>query len=163
VKTGQNGRLGPEDGARIELPGARILTKVTAEQTEGRYALIEALNTPGWESELNRHPHESKVFYVLAGSYEFVVDDRWGEVHPGDTLLVNAGEIHGFRAGPGGGRVLVVYPGRSAGWFAGAARGGGPGRPGTVQHAALHNTNHVQSLGPLPPTSTGSDRHTHPT
>jgi quercetin dioxygenase-like cupin family protein len=43
---------------------------------------------------------------VPGGSYEFLVDGRWGDVHPGDTLLANAGDIHGFRAGPGGGRLL---------------------------------------------------------
>jgi quercetin dioxygenase-like cupin family protein len=135
----------------IELVGARVLTKVAAEQTEGRYALVEARNEPGWQSELNRHPHESKVFYVLEGSYEFFTDGQWGDAQPGDTLLVPAGDTHGFRAGPGGGRVLVVYPGRSAGWFAGAATTGGPGPAGTAQHAALHESNHVESLGPLPP------------
>jgi quercetin dioxygenase-like cupin family protein len=151
VRTESDGLLGPAAGEPIELPGARILTKVTAEQTQGRYALVEAHNVPGWESELNRHPHESKVFYVLAGSYEFLIDDRWGDVRPGDTLLIRAGAVHGFRAGPDGGRVLVIYPGRSANWFADAATTGGSGHHGTPQHAALHDRNHVESLGPLPP------------
>jgi quercetin dioxygenase-like cupin family protein len=163
VTTGRNGRLGPADGVEVELAGARILTKVTAEQTEGRYAFIEARNPPGWESELNRHPHDSKVFYVLEGSYEFFTGGQWGDVCPGDTLLVKAGDAHGFRAGPDGGRVLVIYPGRSAAWFTDAATTCGPGRPGTAQHAFLHDRNHVQSLGPLPRSPDGLDRHTHPT
>ena len=138
MTTTETGLLGPGDGEAIELAGAHILTKITAAQTEGRYALVEVRNEPGWGSELNRHPHENKVFYVLAGTYEFVIDARWGDVHPGDTLLVRAGAIHGFRAGSGGGRVLVVYPGGSANWFADAAAAGGSARHGTSQHAALH-------------------------
>ena len=155
MRTGENGLLGPGDGEATQLAGAHLLTKITAEQTEGRYALIEARNEPGWQSELNRHPQQSKVFYVLEGSYEFLTDGQWGDVRPGDTLLIPAGQAHGFRAGPGGGRVLVIYPGRSAGWFADAATTGGPGSPGTAQHAALHDTHHVQSLGPLPPRHQG--------
>jgi hypothetical protein len=96
VTTGRNGRLGPADGAEVEPAGARILTKVTAEQTEGRCALIEAHNTPGWESEVNRHPHESKVSYVLEGSYEFFTGGRWGDVcrrsrpaHPPDVTATD--------------------------------------------------------------------------
>jgi hypothetical protein len=88
---------------------------------------------------------------VLDGSYEFFTNGRWGDVGPGDTLLVRAGDAHGFRAGPAGGRVLVIHPGRSAGWFNDAAATNGPGNPGTPRHAALHATNDVESRGPLPP------------
>jgi quercetin dioxygenase-like cupin family protein len=112
--TDVHGLIGPGAGEPIELAGARIRTTITAAQTEGRYALVEARNDPGWTSELNRHPHESKVFYVLEGSYEFLIDDHWGDVYPGDILLIRAGAVHGFRAGPDGGRVLIIYPGRSS-------------------------------------------------
>jgi quercetin dioxygenase-like cupin family protein len=139
------GIVGPSGGDTIALPGAHILMKITATDTNGRYALIEARNDPGWESELNRHPLDSKTFYVLDGHYEFVLDGRWGRADPGDTLLIRAGEVHGFRAGPNGGHALVIYPGRSTGWFTLAA-----------QHDRNHPLDHpaqshdVESLGPLP-------------
>ena len=59
------------DGDTIALPGAHILMKVTATDTNGRYTLLESRNDPGRESELNRHPHDGKTIYVIGGAYEF--------------------------------------------------------------------------------------------
>lgn len=119
--------------------------KVTATDTNGRYALLESRNDPGWESELNRHPHDSKTFYVLAGSYEFYLDGRWDRADPGDALQIRAGRVHGFRAGPHGGHSLVIYPGGATNWFAPAAR--------HQRRQPLDDTNPlpaVELLGPLP-------------
>jgi quercetin dioxygenase-like cupin family protein len=142
--------VGPGQGQEFNLGGAHILMKVGSDQTEGRFAFVQARNAPGWESELNRHPEQSKVFFVLNGSYEFLAGDQWRKVGPGDTVLVPAGTVHGFRAGPDGGRVLIVYPGRSSGWFADVAAVGGLSQLGDAEHAELHARHHVESLGPLP-------------
>jgi quercetin dioxygenase-like cupin family protein len=111
-------RIGPGEGRRVTQEGADILLTVGPWQTQHRYAILHAGNDAGWRSELNRHPHQSKVFFVLAGSYACYGDGRWLTVRAGETLLVPAGTVHGFRAGPSGGQVLVVYPGDSVGWFA---------------------------------------------
>jgi quercetin dioxygenase-like cupin family protein len=133
------------DGDTIALPGAHLLMKVTATDTNGRYTLLESRNDPGWESELNRHPHDSKTFYVLEGAYEFYLEGRWGRAYPGDTLLIRAGRVHGFRAGPDGGHALVIYPGRAANWFTPAAQH--QRRQPLDDINPLHD---VESLGPLP-------------
>jgi quercetin dioxygenase-like cupin family protein len=126
--------LSPGGGQRVDLGGALVRMLVGPAHTEGRFAFIEAVNAPGWSSELNRHPHQTKLFFVLAGSYDCYGDGRWLTAAAGDTLVVPAGTVHGFRAGPDGGRVLIIYPGDSAGWFAGADD---------------HTTRGVESLGPL--------------
>src|SRR5689334_9355885 len=113
--------LGPADGRLLNLDGAEVLVKVGPPHTQDRFAFLHARNEPGWHSELNRHPRQSKLFFVLEGSYDCYGDGRWLTVAAGDTLLVPAGTTHGFRAGADGGRVLVVYPGDSVGWFTGAA------------------------------------------
>jgi quercetin dioxygenase-like cupin family protein len=136
--------VGASDGAIIELPGAHLLMKVTATDTNGRYALLESRNDPGWESELNRHPRDSKTFYVLAGAYEFYLEGRWGAAYPGDTLLIRAGSVHGFRAGPEGGHALVVYPGNAANWFTRSTQR--QRHPSNDPNPLLD----VESLGPLP-------------
>lgn len=128
--------LRPDGGRRIDLGGASVRILVEASHTEGRFAFVEAVNSPGWSSELNRHPHQTKLFFVLSGSYDCFGDGEWITAAAGDTLVVPAGTAHGFRAGPDGGRVLIVYPGDSAGWFFGADDDTAQG---------------VESLGPLAP------------
>ena len=141
--------LSAGDGDIIELPGAHLLMKVTATDTNGRYALLECRNDPGWESELNRHPRDSKTFYVLAGTYTVYLDGRWGTAYPGDTLLIRAGSVHGFRAGPDGGHALVIYPGNAANWFTSPAQ--------SPRHQPFNDPYplpDVESLGPLPQRTT---------
>jgi mannose-6-phosphate isomerase-like protein (cupin superfamily) len=137
-------------GPALTLPGARLRLIVPADSVEGRFAFLEAENWPGWESELNRHPVHSKLFYVLGGSYEYVIDGQWGDVRAGDVLVVPAGTVHGFRAGPQGGHSLVIYPPESAGFFAEAAGLGDLGALTSAEREALHGRHGVDLLGRLP-------------
>jgi quercetin dioxygenase-like cupin family protein len=137
----------------LSFPGVHVRMPVPPAEVEGRYAFLEAENAPGWESELNRHPQHSKVFYVLRGGYEVVIDGQWGDIRAGDVLLVPAGTVHGFRAGPAGGHALILYPPESAGYFADVAEHGGLGGLSPAEREALYRRHSVDVLGPLPPRS----------
>jgi mannose-6-phosphate isomerase-like protein (cupin superfamily) len=136
--------------ATMSFPGARLQMAVEPSDVEGRFALLEAENDARWESELNRHPRHTKVFYVLAGSYEAVIDGQWRDLRAGEVLVVPAGSVHGFRAGPHGGRTVMLYPPESAGFFAEVAALGGLGALTLGERNELYRRHEVDGLGPLP-------------
>jgi Cupin domain len=88
---------------------------------------------------------------VIEGTYEFYADGRWLDVGAGDTVFVPSDAVHGFRAGPNGGRGLVIYPGRQERWFAQVAEAGGPAAIGVAAAAAISASHEVTQCGPLPP------------
>ena len=87
---------------------------------------------------------------MIEGTYEFHADGRWLDVRAGDTVLVPAGSLHGFRAGPQGDRGLVIYPGRQERWFAEVAEAGGPAAIGLASAARISAAQASPSAGPLP-------------
>jgi mannose-6-phosphate isomerase-like protein (cupin superfamily) len=127
----------PSEGLRF--PGVHLQVLVEPADVEGRFSFLAAANDPGWESELNRHEGVSKVFFILDGSYEVVIDDRWHDARRGEAVLVPGGTVHGFRAGPAGGRALMIYPPASAGFFAAVA-----------ERDQLYRDHAIEGLGPLP-------------
>jgi hypothetical protein len=87
---------------------------------------------------------------VIEGAYEFYADGRWLDIGASDTVLMPAGSVHGFRAGPDGGRGLVIYPGRQERWFAEVAEAGGPTAIGPAAAATISASHGVAQCGPLP-------------
>jgi quercetin dioxygenase-like cupin family protein len=58
---------------------------------------------------VHRHPNSAEYLYVLEGTLEHRVGDRWTALKPGDTLRIPKGAVHGARTGAQPCRVLVVY------------------------------------------------------
>jgi mannose-6-phosphate isomerase-like protein (cupin superfamily) len=148
-----------QDGVRVVGPGqgeiagaedAAMMIKISSDETDGRWALLAGSSAPGFESGLHRHAEGAKGFYVIEGTYEFYADGRWLDAGAGDTVFVPAGSVHGFRAGPNGGRGLVIYPGRQERWFAQVAEAGGPAAIGAAAAATISASHGVTQCGPLP-------------
>jgi mannose-6-phosphate isomerase-like protein (cupin superfamily) len=53
--------------------GVLATIKATAEQTDGRYALVEILAPHGYGSVLHFHHQEDEGFYILEGEMTFYV------------------------------------------------------------------------------------------
>jgi quercetin dioxygenase-like cupin family protein len=51
----------------------------------------------------------TEAFYVLEGSYVFRTGDEETTCDPGSFVLVPRGVTHGYKAGSGGGRLLIIY------------------------------------------------------
>jgi mannose-6-phosphate isomerase-like protein (cupin superfamily) len=92
-----------------------------------------------------------KAFYVLDGTYELFCDGSWSDLHPGDSATVPAGAVHGFRAGPGGGRALVIYPEGQERWFTEVVQAGGAATIGPSAVRRIAAAHRIAQLGPLPP------------
>ncbi len=90
-----------------------VTVKALAADTGGAYSLFECRTAPAQGTLPHRQRYEEETFYVLEGTYTFVLDDQRIEVHPGDYVFVPRGTIHAFtNTGETVGRVLVlVTPG----------------------------------------------------
>jgi len=87
----------PRGGGR-DYPMGRIqsIFKADGEETAGRYSISEWWLEPRTTGP-GPHAHdEDDVFYVLAGTMSFMVEDRWVDAEAGSFVLVPGGHTHDF-------------------------------------------------------------------
>lgn len=90
--------LGSEDGEDLWFFGTLATFKATAEQTGGRFALIEQLAPRGMATPLHVQPEDDESFYVIEGELTFYLED--GQPIPasaGTFVHVPAGAPHAFQ------------------------------------------------------------------
>ena len=58
------------------LPGETVILKAVSTDTDGSYTLVEVINEPQSGPPLHLHRHEDVGFYILEGTYAFVIGDR---------------------------------------------------------------------------------------
>ncbi len=88
--------LGPEEGEAFWGFGALWTPKATAEQTGGRFSMIEEIAPRGEGTPLHVHREDDETFYVLEGEVLFHVDGDEHAASPGDTVSVPRGVPHAF-------------------------------------------------------------------
>ena len=119
--------LGPGEGRSYDMGRISAVFKADGDEAAGAYSISEWWLEPNTTGPGGHSHPEDDVFYVLAGTMSFLVDDRWIEASAGSFVLVPGGVTHDFqnrsdaRAGllnvssPGG--VEPHMPGIVA-WFA---------------------------------------------
>lgn len=102
-------RVGPGEGWAVRLAGLQLLTrKVSSEQTGGSYSLFEVAVAPGGGSQPHVQHREDECFYVLEGSFVFVVEGDVIEAGPSSLVYVPKGNLHAFEnVGATTGKMLV--------------------------------------------------------
>jgi quercetin dioxygenase-like cupin family protein len=110
---------GPGEGKVVGVLRDLSTFKVTSEETNGAYAILEQKIPPGHGPPLHVHRHETEIFYVLDGEFEITIG--------GQKVMATAGAIvvgprdipHTFRnVGSQDARLLLtVIPGRFANYF----------------------------------------------
>ncbi len=97
------------------LLGNLIRFHATSADTGGAYCLVEALTAPGAGAPPNRHPGEDEAFFVLDGTFEFLVGSEVVTATTGQFVKVPDGAAHSFKnAGDRPGRLLIINaPGRA--------------------------------------------------
>ena len=68
--------LSEEEGEQINFRGTRMLVKVSNDDSEGRYSLIEMTHPPSIGPALHIHPHAPEAYYVLEGEYSIQCNNR---------------------------------------------------------------------------------------
>jgi quercetin dioxygenase-like cupin family protein len=96
------------------LLGNLIRFHANSADTGGAYSLVETLTAPGAGAPPNRHPGEDEAFYVLDGTFEFMVEGQTTIATTGQFVKIPDGAVHAFRnAGTAPGRMLILNaPGR---------------------------------------------------
>ena len=101
-----------DEGRSVTVLGDRMRIKLTAEDTNGLFTLIEENNEAGVQIPPHVHEHEDEVFYVLAGELELTVGDETTVLQAGDLAFGPRGVAHSWRTvGPSTTKVLLsVFP-----------------------------------------------------
>lgn len=90
----------------------------TAEDTQGKFALIEAVGRKGNAPPPHIHHREDETFYVLEGEMTVSVGDRRIKAAPGTMVVVPRHTVHSFVIESEQLRALTLLtPAGMEGWF----------------------------------------------
>ena len=90
----------------------------TGEETQGQFALIEAVGRKGNVPPPHIHHREDEIFYVLEGEITVSVNDRTIKVTPGTMVFLSRDVRHSFTIESEQVRMLqLLTPAGLEGWF----------------------------------------------
>ena len=98
------------EGIHIDFRGTKMTVKVSDEQSEGAYSLIEMIHPPNVGPALHIHPRGAEAFYVLDGQYTIHSGGNTYQAGLGDFVFIPKGVAHNYQSGQNGGKVLVLAP-----------------------------------------------------
>src|SRR5215207_10114714 len=102
-------RVPAGEGRTHSVLGDRVSVKATAVETGGAYSLFEGQIRPGSGVPPHIERHEDEAFFVLEGTFGFLIGGESVEVGPGGFAFVPRGTPHAFtNVGPETGRLLVL-------------------------------------------------------
>ena len=87
----------PTEGRTIAIVGDVYRFLATGEDTDGKYALWEAIVPPGGGPPLHVHSREEEGFYVLEGEIALQVGDRRLAATAGMFINLPVGTLHSFK------------------------------------------------------------------
>jgi quercetin dioxygenase-like cupin family protein len=97
-----------DEGEALWWSGGLAVIKTTAEDTGGRFSIIDVTEPPGAEAPLHVHHLEDEAFYVLEGSVTIEVGGETIEAGPGDYAMGPRDIPHRYTVGPDGCRLLFL-------------------------------------------------------
>jgi quercetin dioxygenase-like cupin family protein len=114
--------LGPDDGEALWFNGGLGLLKATADQTGGRFAILELRLPMGFASPLHVHDREDEFFLVLEGEIRVQHGEEIIEGVGGSLAYTPRGIGHGFHVDSEYARLLLFFgPAGAEGFFREAA------------------------------------------
>ena len=87
----------PQQGRTVALVGDVYRFLATGEDTNYKYALIEALVGPGGGPPPHVHSREEEGFYILEGEIAFTIDGKRVVATPGMFANMPVGTPHSFK------------------------------------------------------------------
>src|SRR5215210_5705620 len=87
-----------------------MILKVSGEQSDDAYTLIEMAHPPNIGPALHIHPRAAEAYHVLDGEYLIHYGKKTFLAKPGDFMFITKGGQHNHLSGPKGGRVRVISP-----------------------------------------------------
>ena len=87
---------GPDAGTTVRFGGFSARYVVSAEQTDGAFALVEHELAPRQLGAMHTHAREHEISHVTAGRLGVQIGDEVLEAGPGDTVRKPRGIPHAF-------------------------------------------------------------------
>jgi quercetin dioxygenase-like cupin family protein len=87
----------PGEGRTIGVVGDVYRFLATGEDTDGKYALLEALVPPGGGPPPHTHSREEEAFYVLEGEITFSINGERLVATAGMFANMPVGSLHSFK------------------------------------------------------------------
>ncbi|MGF1669559.1 MAG: cupin domain-containing protein [Balneolaceae bacterium] len=84
-------------GRKLNVIGDQMTFKLTGEDTNGQYVLIEQNNEPGIGIPMHVHENEDEVFRVIEGELEMQVGDKKVILGKGDIAFCPRGIPHTWK------------------------------------------------------------------
>ncbi len=101
--------LRPDEGQVIQVFQERMTFKVMSADTNGLYTLFVNSAEPGGGSPPHIHHQEDEAFFILEGTYEFLLGEKTLELGPGSFLFAPRGIPHASKnVGTTRSRMLVI-------------------------------------------------------
>ena len=98
--------------------GSLMTFLATGEETQGQFALIEAVSRKGNDPPPHTHRREDEIFYVLEGEVVASVGDHTIKGTPGTMIFLPRDVRHSFTIESEHARMLIlVTPAGFEGWF----------------------------------------------
>ena len=98
--------------------GHLMTFRVTTEQTNGTFSLIEVVLCRGCEPPKHLHEREDELFFIQEGNMRFTIGDRIIDAKAGDTIFLPRMIPHGFEVlTPTAKALLYLTPGYFEGFF----------------------------------------------
>lgn len=99
----------PEDACRLLVLGDNQTIRLTGEDTNGAYTLIEQHNDPGIGVPPHVHDNEDETFHIIEGQVTFTIEESTVVASAGTTIHVQRGVPHSFAvSGDGKARVMLI-------------------------------------------------------
>ncbi len=112
------------EGEQHAVMGDNMHFLMTAEHTDGRYAISEIHVRPGSGAPPHIHHNEEEAFYVLEGQFHMLVDGVEQVLNEGDYAHVQRGAVRAYAnrtSAPG--RLLILHsPGSAAAFYIGMGK-----------------------------------------
>ena len=111
--TMQPRHLGAREGDQARVITDLVTTKAAAANTGEAYSLFEVETPASGGCPPHTQRYDDETFYVLNGTYAFLIGEKEIELRPGGYAFAPRGTIHGFvNVGSSTARMLVlVTPG----------------------------------------------------
>ena len=98
-----------EEGPTYRVADGLVLFKAVATDTNGSYSLFELRMGPGQGMSTQRLRYEDAAFWVLEGTYTFLLDTQERTLEAGAYAYVPRGILHAFlNSGEAPARLLVL-------------------------------------------------------
>ena len=144
----------PGKGDNYDWSADHTFVKVSADDTNGMYTLMEDNLKANFQLGLHMHRTHAETFYVLSGPIEFYIDGDWISAVAGTCLHIPPGIPHACMVTDGitDARMLMIYqPAGFDQYLKALGKMSETDFADEAKMAALNEAYDIISLGDLPP------------